>query len=70
VFGLSVQPGNGVFLGFSGTLDAAGAASAAFAVPPLPVLAGLPLYFSGLTVQSPSPPVERSTLPWVRTVVR
>ena len=66
----SLTPANGVFVGFFGVLDGTGAATATFVVPPLPILVGIPFYFSGFTVQSYSPPLEKSTLRWIRTVLR
>lgn len=64
---LSLTAANGVFVGFQGVLDAQGSASAAFVVPPLPILLGVSFYFSGFTVQSFAPPLEKSTLRWIRS---
>jgi N-acetylmuramoyl-L-alanine amidase len=66
VFGLSLLPNNGVFIGFAGILDAQGNATASFVVPNLPILRGVDFWFSGMTIASTTQLVERTVLPWVR----
>jgi N-acetylmuramoyl-L-alanine amidase len=70
VFGLSLTPGNGVFVGFFGTLDAQGDAQAGIVLPVLPVLVGLPLFTSGFVLPNLSGLAVEVMLPWVRTVGR
>ena len=50
VLSFSLAPGNGVFLGMGGLLDASGLGLAAFAIPNDPALIGLPFYFAFLTL--------------------
>lgn len=47
---LSLTPGNGIFTGFSGTLDAAGSAALSVAAPSLPSLAGVQVSYVFVTV--------------------
>lgn len=64
---LSLQP-SPFFTGFQGTLDANGDAAPQMNVPYLPFLAGLPLYFAGLTIDT-SGQTERAVTNWVRVVL-
>ena len=62
----SLNPQNGLFFNFQGTLDPAGRATGLFVVPNLPFLSGLDFYFSGLTVTTGGAPAVQSVLPWTR----
>lgn len=63
----SLNPSNGLFFNFSGTLNPQGQATGLFAVPNLPFLTGIDIFFSGLTVPSAEPVTVQSVLPWTRT---
>ena len=62
VLDLTMDPFNAVFVGSVGVLDASGTATATLNVPPLPVLSGIALYSSALTIDAP-------TFPLVRTII-
>ncbi len=47
---LSTAPGNAVLPGCIGILDAQGRASSPLHIPPLPQLAGLPIFATGITL--------------------
>ena len=62
VVGLTLDPLNPIFVGSVGVLDAAGAATATFYVPPLQLLSGLTCYSSALTIDTPTFPVVRTII--------
>jgi hypothetical protein len=61
----SLTAGSPFFLGFQGALPAGGAITANLLAPNLPFLAGLPLYFAGLTL-TPAGTAESAITNWVR----
>jgi hypothetical protein len=70
VFQLSLIPGNGVFHGFLGALDASGQGQASVILPRLTSLIGLRLYLGGVVLENLAGVQVRTMLPWVRTVAR
>ncbi len=62
---LSLDPASPFFLGFQGVLAPTGVASPSLFVPYLPELAGVTLYFAGLTLVD-GVPAERELSNWVR----
>jgi hypothetical protein len=64
----SLQPGSPIFLGFQGTLPAGGATTASLLAPPLPFLAGWPLYFAGFTLDATGA-AEGAITNWVRSTL-
>jgi len=65
ILAASITPGSPFFLNFTGTLDANASTTATLVAPPLPFLAGLPLYLAGFSM-SPVLPMERELSNWVR----
>jgi hypothetical protein len=65
----SLTPGNAVFNGFAGTLNALGFASANVAIPNFPALHGLTLYFSGAVHGPTAPETVGSIIDRLRIVI-
>lgn len=60
---LTMVPGNPILPGAAGVLDAMGQASSSLTIPPLPWLAGLTMYATGMTADAPRFPVLRTVFP-------
>jgi hypothetical protein len=61
----SADPASPFFVGFQGTFGPSAVATPVLVTPPLPFLAGLPLYFAALTLE-PSGAAERQLTNWIR----
>lgn len=68
ILAASITPGSPFFVNFTGTLDANASATATLVAPPLPFLAGLPLYLAGFSM-SPVLPIERELSNWLRVTL-
>ncbi len=62
----ALNPANPFYQNFLGTLDGQGRAAAWIDVPYLPAIAGLEVFFSGLSMQPTSPPREVTVWNWLR----
>jgi hypothetical protein len=60
---LSMIPGNPILPGAAGVLSATGQATSTLTIPPLPWLAGLTVYATGMTADAPTFPVLRTVFP-------
>ena len=60
---LTLTPGNPILPGSAGVLSATGQASTPLSIPPLPWLAGLTIYATGMTADTPNFPVLRTVFP-------
>jgi hypothetical protein len=60
---LTMVAGNPVLPNTAGVVDPAGQASSSLSIPPLPWLAGLTIYATGVTADTPTFPVLRTVFP-------
>jgi hypothetical protein len=60
---LTMIPGNPILPGAVGVLSATGQAMTTLTIPPLPWLAGLTFYATGMTADAPTFPVLRTVFP-------
>ncbi|MFT4515434.1 MAG: hypothetical protein ACI89X_004643 [Planctomycetota bacterium] len=60
---ISMIPGNPILPGAAGILTATGQATSTLTIPPLPWLAGLTFYATGMTADMPTFPILRTTFP-------
>jgi hypothetical protein len=64
----SADPASPFFTGFQGTFGPSAVATPVLVTPPLPFLAGLPLFFAALTLE-PSGVAERQLTNWIRVTL-
>jgi hypothetical protein len=65
---LVLQPGNQVLSGATGTVGPNGTATASFVLPPMPVLAGITVYATAVTVDPVHAPAVRNAFPSARAI--